>query len=349
MLPMKLASARPSAESPASKPPPRSMRIFVSTSRIAPALGALLCAAAFASGALARAPQLEGSGALPKGSSSQPERPAPRAHAAIIGGAAAQAGSFPSLAYVIDIKGAYAYQCSGTVVAPSLVLTAGHCAENTKTGARFKPSGYRVVTGAIDPLAPGATVSRVLGVIVYPGFARKLDEGDAALLVLANPVAAPPIALATASQMKRLKAGLEATMAGWGLTSFTQRLPTETLQSADTVVQGRRWCALNAPPFSAKGEICGIAPPSYATGACSGDSGGPLLAQLPGGSPIQIGIAVHVYGQCSTRRPSVFVKVSAIAAWIHTWIVAYRSSPASPNPVPAPLPPPAPTSPVPLS
>lgn len=308
-----------------------SMRIFVSSRRIAPILGALLFLTTPVLGASAKA------------------RPTPRAHSAIIGGSAVHPGSFPSLAYVIDIQGSYAYQCSGTVVAPSLVLTAGHCAENTKTGVRFKPSGYRIVTGAVDPLTPGATISRVIGVIVYPAFARRLDQGDAALLVLASPVSAPPIALATASAMKRLKAGSQAMMAGWGLTSFAQRLPTETLQSADTVVQGRRWCASNAPPFSAKGEICGIAPPSYATGACSGDSGGPLLAQLPGGGgPIQIGIAVHVYGQCSTHRPSVFVKVSAIAAWIHTWIRAYRFSPGSSTPVP-PSPPPAPTSPVPLS
>ena len=313
------------------------MRIFVSLRRIALPLGALLYAAAFAPGASAERPSLS-------------ETAAPHAHAAIIGGTTAHSGIFPSLAYVIDIQGSYAYQCSGTVVAPNLVLTAGHCVENTKTGARFKPSGYRIVTGAVDPLAAGATVSRVLGVIVYPHFARKLDQGDAALLVLANPVTAPPIALATSSEMKRLKAGLPATMAGWGLTSFAQRLPTETLQSADTVVQGRKWCAANAPPFSAKGEICGISPPSYTTGVCSGDSGGPLLAQLPGGgAPIQIGVAVHVYGQCSTRRPSVFVKVSAITAWIHTWIAAYRSSPVSPTPEPAPSPPPTPTSPVPLS
>jgi len=336
----------------------------VSSRRIAPSLGVLLCAAALVSGASAKAPHPKhlaplayaatrpaiGAHAVPRAHAAPRTRAAtaPRAHASIIGGTAAQLGSFPSLAYVIDIQGSYAYQCSATVVAPSLVLTAGHCAENTKTGVRFKPSGFRIVTGAVDPLTPGATVSRVLGVIVYPGFARKLDEGDAALLVLANPVAAPPVALATASETRRLKAGSQATMAGWGLTSFAQRLPTETLQSADTVVQGRSWCALNAPPFSAKGEICGIAPPSYATGACSGDSGGPLLAQPPGGgAQIQIGIAVHVYGQCSTHRPSVFVKVSAIASWIHTWIVAYRSSPVSPTP--APSPPPTPTSPVPLS
>lgn len=269
---------------------------------------------------------------------------------AVIGGAPAQQGAFPSLAYVIDIQGKYVYQCTGTVVAPSLVLTAGHCAEDMRTGVRNRPSGYRVVTGAADPLTPGASVSTVLGVIVYPGFARRVDDGDAALLVLSTPVTAPPITLATSSYMAHLQAGSPAVMAGWGLTSYEQRLPTETLRSASTVVQGRRWCAGNAPPFYAKSEICAIAPPSYATGACSGDSGGPLLAQLSaGGAPLQIGIAVHVYGRCSTRRPSVFVSIASISVWIHTWIDAYKLPPVSPSPSPAPSPAPSPTSPVPLS
>lgn len=308
----------------------RAMTRFMSPRGLAQLVGALLCAALLAPSALASNQNL--------------------AHESIIGGSTAQAGSFPSLAYVIDIQGKYAYQCTGTVVAPSLVLTAGHCAENVKTGARYAPSGYRIVTGAVDPLAPGASVSTVLGVIVYPGFKRKVDDGDAALLVLSAPVKAPPIALATRSDMAHLRAGSPAVMAGWGLTSYTQRLPTETLQSASTVVQGRKWCAGNAPPFYAKSEICGIAPPSYATGACSGDSGGPLLAQRPvGGEEIQIGIAVHVYGQCSTRHPSVWMSISSISAWIHTWIAAYKLPPVSSTPVPAPSPPPVPTSPVPLS
>jgi secreted trypsin-like serine protease len=272
------------------------------------------------------------------------------AHASIIGGTAAQPGSFPSLAYVIDIQGKYVYQCTGTVVAPSLVLTAGHCAENMRTGAQNAPSGYRIVTGAVDPLSPGALVSTVLGVIVYPGFARRVDDGDAALLVLSAPVAAPPITLASGSNVAHLKAGSPAVMAGWGLTSYEQRLPTETLRSAGTVVQGREWCAANAPPFYAKSEICAIAPPSYATGACSGDSGGPLLAQRPSGdAPVQVGIAVHVYGPCSTHHPSVFVSVSSISPWIRTWIDAYKLPPVSPSPPAVPSPAPLPTSPVPLS
>src|ERR1022692_1112147 len=144
--------------------------------------------------------------------SGSPGLPSPRAHASIIGGAVAQTGSFPSLAYIVDFQGRFAYQCTGTVVAPSLVLTAGHCVENMQSGAAFSPSGFRVVTGAVDPLLPGDTVSTVLGVIVYPGLQRRVDKGDAALLVLSTPIAAPPIELARAN---RLVAGVPATTVGW--------------------------------------------------------------------------------------------------------------------------------------
>src|SRR5580704_767918 len=61
-------------------------------------------------------------------------RHAPLAKAAIIGGAPAQAGMFASVAEILDIRGREVGQCTGTVVAANLVLTAGHCAENVKTG-----------------------------------------------------------------------------------------------------------------------------------------------------------------------------------------------------------------------
>jgi secreted trypsin-like serine protease len=250
---------------------------------------------------------------------------------AVVGGAPAQEGAFPSLAYLVDVQGKYVYQCTGTVIAPSLVLTAGHCAQNMKTGVVNKASGYRVVTGTVDPGMPGATVSRVLGVIIYPWLARKVDNGDAALLVLSTPTKAPAIALASASEIRRFSKGSPAVIAGWGITSFRQRLPTEALRFAETVVQGAKWCAGNAPPFYAKSELCTISPPTYATGACSGDSGGPLLAQRPTGEAVEIGIAVHVYGRCSTRRPSVFVNVGSISPWVHTWIRAYKVSPPPPT------------------
>jgi trypsin len=272
--------------------------------------------------------------------------PAPPAMA-IIGGATAQSGTFPSLAYVVDFQGQLAYQCTGTVVAPSLVLTAGHCAENMQTGVPFSPSGFRVVTGAVDPLQPGDLVSTVLGVIVYPGLERKVDNGDVALLVLSTPTSAPPIALASPQQAKRLAAGASATIVGWGKTAFEQTTLTEQLQSASTVVQARKWCRRNAPPFFARSEICTITPPSYATGVCQGDSGGPLLASGPSGEPIEVGVADHVYGHCSTRHPSVFASVGSIYPWAQTWIAAYKrptAPPAPPTTLPTgPAPEPAPS------
>jgi secreted trypsin-like serine protease len=272
-------------------------------------------------------------------------RVAPRAHDSIIGGAAAASGTFPSLAYIVDFQGKLAYQCTGTVVAPSLILTAGHCAENMRTGVVNEPSGYRVVTGTIDPLTAARQVSTVLGVLVYPGLVRRIDDGDAALLVLSTPVAAPAIALAPASKVAGPAAGSPATIVGWGRTSYEQKPLTETLQWAGTVVQGRRWCRRNAPPFYAKSEICTITPPTYATGACEGDSGGPLLKAGPDGAPVQIGIAVHVYAKCSTRHPSVFASVHSISAWVHTWIDAYKIPPPAPSQAPPSFSPPSSTTP----
>ncbi|MFZ1925484.1 MAG: serine protease [Solirubrobacteraceae bacterium] len=272
--------------------------------------------------------------------------PAPPA-TAIIGGTIAQTGTFPSLAYVVDFQGQLAYQCTGTVIAPSLVLTAGHCAENMQTGVPFNPSGFRVVTGAVAPLQPGDLVSTVLGVIVYPGLERKVDNGDVALLVLSTPTSAPPIALATPKQAKRLAAGAAATIVGWGKTAFEQSTLTEQLQSASTVVQARKWCRRNAPPFFPRSEICTITPPSYATGVCQGDSGGPLLVSGPSGEAIEAGVADHVYGRCSTRHPSVFASVGPIYPWVQTWIAAYKrptAPPAPPTTLPTgPAPQPAPS------
>lgn len=300
-----------------SKSPVRSMRRLASRGKLVAVLTVLSCAVPSAPDALA-----------------------------VVGGAPAQEGTFPSLAYVVDVRGRYVYQCTGTVVAPSLILTAGHCAENMRSGVVNGASGYRVVTGTVDPMMPGAAVSTVLGVIVYPWFVRRVDDGDAALLVLSTPTKALPIALAHRSEARSFSGGSPAVIAGWGITSFEQKLPTEALRFAGTVVQARRWCKGNARPFYARSEICTIAPPSYATGACSGDSGGPLLAQRPTGEVVEIGIAVHVYGRCSTRRPSVFVSVGSISSWASAWIAAYKVSPPPPTSSPPPALPAA-TSPTP--
>lgn len=246
------------------------------------------------------------------------------AHIAVVGGQAAEPGAFPWMAQILDVRGNDAGQCSGTVVAPNLVLTAGHCAEDLQTGVLNEASGYQVVTGNVDWDSPNRQVSSVTRVIVCPCFDRRTDVGDVALLQLSTPTSAPVVTLAS-----RPHGGTTALLAGWGLTSYNQEAPGERLQWAPTVVQPPERCEREAPPFSPASQICVMDIPSRQTGACKGDSGGPLLLPAPSavGGMVQIGVTDHGYGQCATTSPSVFTSVDAISAWVKDWAQTLASVP----------------------
>ncbi len=274
------------------------------------------------------------------------------AHTSIIGGRIAEAGAFPWLAWIIDRRGEVLGQCTGTVVAPNLILTAGHCAEEVETGVVNESSGYRVVTGNVDwGSETERQVSSVSRVIVYPYFETSgplAGWGDAALLVLSAPTTAPAIHLATAAESELWQPGTGAIMAGWGRTYYEQEDLTESLQWAETVVQGSEWCKNNASGFHARGQLCTINPPSYGTGGCNGDSGGPLLVEKAGAHKVvEIGILQGGYGKCSTTEPTVYTRSEQVAKWVYEWAEALKPGPTpSPTPAPSSTPPPAPSGPV---
>jgi secreted trypsin-like serine protease len=260
----------------------------------------------------------------------------PSAHVAVIGGQPAGPGTFPWMAYVLDFRGNLRGQCSGTVVAPNLILTAGHCAENTQTGVVNEASGYRVITGNVDAAAPETErqTSEVSRVIPCPCRDRHTDVGDVALLELTTPTTAPAITLAASPP-----AGTAALLAGWGRTYAKQEGSVERLQWAQTVVQGQDWCERETFQFSPSSEICTIDPANHRTGACSGDSGGPLLVAEPSavGGMVQIGVADYGFNECATTRPSVFARVDAISTWVKGWAQALASAPPAPASLPAGL------------
>ncbi len=258
---------------------------------------------------------------------------------AIIGGTLAQEGTFPQLAFIEDKEGQVRDYCTGTVVAPTVVLTAAHCAEDTETEQVREPSGYLVYTGNVE-WAASSQVSRVSRVVVYPTYNPADFSDDAALLILSTPTSAPAITLASyPSDSARLAAGAEARIAGWGDTSRAQGLLPPRLSWADTVVQSPAYCESEAPPFYSGSEICTIDPPENQTGACFGDSGGPLISP-PGTGEIELGITSHIYNECETVRPTVFTRADLIAPWVDEWIAGVQ--PLAPEPAPKPSPAPAP-------
>ncbi|MBV9817494.1 MAG: serine protease [Solirubrobacterales bacterium] len=267
----------------------------------------------------------------------------------IIGGQNVGAGELGFLARVTYDDGTNAFLCSGTLISSNVVLTAGHCAEDTDTGIAYSPSGYEVMTGTSSLSTPGQ-VSGVSRVIPYPTFDPSTLHGDAGLLVLSSPAATAPVPLATSPTDASLYAGgSTGAIVGWGVTDDAGDLP-DNLQYGTDVVQDPGYCAQQASQLGASfdtlSQLCAIYPPSYQDTTCNGDSGGPLL-EVVNDAWIEAGITSFGPSGCSTTIPAYFTRADAIAPWANQWItaVAPTSTPSSPPTTPPPShPAPAPTS-----
>jgi V8-like Glu-specific endopeptidase len=287
-------------------------------------------------------------------------------HRLILGGLPATPGTFGMMAFVVyeDPSTGVTSVCSGTVVSPQLVLTAGHCALDPETGVADQAAGYAVVTGSLDWTSPARQVSAVSRTIINPAYNPGTDDGDAALLVLSTPTTAPAVALASDSgDLPLLQAGTPAQIAGWGLT-LADTIPNQ-LQWGVSVVQSAGFCATEAAygraSFDASRQMCAIDAPTYADGVCNGDSGGPLLAERGDGTWVEIGITNTAAVNCSTGVPNFFARADSLSAWVASWLQALAAPsgpsapvgtpppPVTPPPASAPSPPPPSVSPKPLA
>lgn len=294
-------------------------------------------------------------GAAPNANAATWKRVAPRQQlerTLILGGEPAAPGTLGMLAFVsyIDPGDDSGFICSGTVIAPKIVLTAGHCGEDITTGIPYQPSGYAIVTGSLDWTDPAARqVSAVSQVVVNPRFDPSTVDGDAALLILTTPTTAPAVSLANdPGDLSLLDPGTPAEIAGWGLT--TSGVIPDQLQWGVTAVQSPAYCAEQAPsmglPFDLTQQMCTIDAPTFGDGTCKGDSGGPVLAQRADGTVVEIGVTSWGAPDCDTGEPDFFTRADAIAGWANDWIQAVDPAPAPTAPAPAPSaapPPPAPS------
>jgi secreted trypsin-like serine protease len=248
----------------------------------------------------------------------------PAAQASVVGGQEATPGSFPFMAFVVDfLKDEGAIICSGSVIAPRVVLTAAHCTFDEQKSTLNEASGYVVVTGVVNWTEPQRQLSGITQLIPYPKWAPGTARdgfGDAALLVLETPTTAPPIALAKPSDARYLRLGTHARIAGWGDTYFEQPEPTESLMWTKTLVESDRCEGL-------WGRICAIDFPKAKSGACHGDSGGPLFVADRKRSWLEIGIVEAGFGTCTTRRPQIFTRTDLLYKWIQGRVQQIEAQP----------------------
>ncbi len=248
----------------------------------------------------------------------------PSAHTSIVGGFDADQSSWGFTAFVVHYAspGDADFFCSGTLIAPTVVLTAGHCATDESTGQPLAPGGYKVMTGSVDLSgAADSQVSKVSKVVVNPDYDPSDYFGDAALLVLSSPSPAQTIRLATPDETALYTSGTVAMIAGWGISDQQGDTPA-TLQAAPTTVQGYDYCSEHNSWYDdtwhawGSSETCAVDAATRATGTCNGDSGGPLLTSDSAGQPVEIGVTSVGPTDCDTYWPDYFTRTDQLSPWV---------------------------------
>jgi V8-like Glu-specific endopeptidase len=202
--------------------------------------------------------------------------------------------------------------CSGTFVAPTWVVTAKHCLQIASPQvvvqgeAQTPVAVYPVVASVGHPLVDVA----LLQVDVSATDAGADAGADAGLTGVA------PMQTGGAS-VAQLAAGEVVEMAGYGITETGATRSLRFLTESVVAIDG---ATITVNGFGK-------------SGACEGDSGGPLLIRGPDGSPLVAG--VMSLGSATCLQDDTYIRLDAIQDWLLATVGAYVPSPSECGTIPA--------------
>lgn len=272
----------------------------------------------------------------------------PQNQQAIINGELCDADTFPSaVALITDAEISVPFfgnqtikqaTCTGTLIAPDVVLTAAHCLDPTL--ATFGFGEVQSLAFYVSPQADltslevqGATIPDTAQIasdwVAHPQFdldnlqssGGPINLKDVALVFLDSPLDIEPAIVITSTESEQIEVEADVSIVGWGMQTAEGGSPWERPPEGST---GKKVCAesfineVGSHEFQVGGD-------SSTSRKCHGDSGGPTYMKVSTDSPKKwrvIGITSHAYDESDCEKGGIDTRVDAWLEWIEEEMIA---------------------------